>query len=152
MLCKSLIHPHFDYACVFWYPLVSKKIKKKIQVTQNKCICFYIKLNSTHHMGAKEFKQINWSPTKEKVEQRVHANIFKYWKGTLPFCVNVLFFRSRNIYKTRSHMAFEMPLRRSNLVQKSVSFMGPSIWNKLSNDLNISNTATSFTHNYKKLI
>ena len=49
-------------------------------------------------------------------------------------------------------MAFEIPLRRSNLVQKSVSFMGPSIWNKLSNDLNISNTATSVTHNYKKLI
>ena len=47
-------------------------------------------------------------------------------------------------------MASEIPLRKSNLGQNSISFMWPSIWNKLSNDLKIINTATSFTHNYKK--
>ena len=30
--------------------------------------------------------------------------------------------------------------------------MGPSVWMKLNNDLNVLNTATSFTHNYKKLV
>ena len=49
-------------------------------------------------------------------------------------------------------MALEIPLRKSNLGQKSISLMGPSIWNNLSNDLKILNTATSFTHNYKKLV
>ena len=49
-------------------------------------------------------------------------------------------------------MAFEIPLRKSNGSQKSISFMGPSFRKKLSNDLNIFNTATSFTHNYKKFI
>ena len=77
-LCNFLIQPHFDFACVSWCPLVSKKIRKKIQVTQNKCICFCLKLNSRHHIGAKEFKEINWLPTKERVEQRVATNIFKY--------------------------------------------------------------------------
>ena len=43
-------------------------------------------------------------------------------------------------------MAFEMPLRKINLGQKSISFMGPSIWNKLSNELKNLNPATSFTH------
>ena len=43
-------------------------------------------------------------------------------------------------------MTSEIPLRKSNLAQKSISFMGPSIWNKLSNDLKILNTATSFDH------
>ena len=65
--------------------------------------------------------------------------------------INELFLPSTNIYKTRSHMALEIPLRKSNLGQKSISFMGPSIWNKLSNDLKILNTATFFTLNYKKL-
>ena len=32
-----------------WYPLVSKKIRNKIQVAQNRCICFFLKLNSRHH-------------------------------------------------------------------------------------------------------
>ena len=30
--------------------------------------------------------------------------------------------------------------------------MGLPIWNKLNNDLKISNTATSFTHNHKNLL
>ena len=42
-------------------------------------------------------------------------------------------------------MALEIPLRKSNLGQTSISFMGPSIWNKSSSDLKILNTATSFT-------
>ena len=49
-------------------------------------------------------------------------------------------------------MALEIPLRKSNLGQKSMSFMGPYIRNELSSDLKILNTATSFTRNYKKLV
>ena len=56
------------------------------------------------------------------------------------------------MYNTRSHMALEIPLRKSNLGQKSISFMGPWIRNKLSNDLKNLNSESSFTHNYKKLL
>ena len=94
---------------------------------------------------------MNWLPTKERVEQRVATNVSEYWKGTSSFYVNELFVLSRNIYETRSHMASEIHLRKSNLDQKSISFMGSSIWNKSSNDLKILNTATSFTH-CKKLV
>ena len=101
---------------------------------------------------AKELQEINCLPTKERVEQRVTTNIFKYWKGTSPFYVNKLFVPSRNVYQTRSHMALGIPLRKSNLGQKSISFMGPSISNKLRNNLKILDTAASFTHNYKNLV
>ena len=118
LLRNSLFQPHF--LCVSWYPFVSQKIRKKILVTQNKCILFCIKLISRQHIGAKEFKEINWLPTKERVEPPVVTKFFKYWKGTSPFCVNVLFVPCRNLYKTRSHMALEIPLRKSNLGQKSI--------------------------------
>ena len=134
LLCNSLIQPHFDYECVSWYPLVSKKIRNKIQVTQNKRIRFCLK------------------ERKERVEQRVATNVFKYWNGTSPFYKNELFVSSRNIYKTRSHMALEIPLSKSNLSQKSISFMGPSIWNKLSNDLKNLDPAALFAYNCKKLV
>ena len=49
-------------------------------------------------------------------------------------------------------MPLEIPLRKNNLGQKSISFMAISTWNKLRNNLKILNTATSFTHNYKKLV
>ena len=121
-----------------------------MQATRNRYIRFSLKLNSRHHIEVKEFKEKNWLLTKERVEQRVATIVFKYWKRTSPFYVNELFVPSRNIYKTRLNMAFEMPLRKSNLGQKSMSFMAPSIWKKLSNDLKILNTATSFTH--RKLV
>ena len=95
---------------------------------------------------------MNCLPTKERVKQRFAIKTFKHWKVTLPFCVNELFVPSRNTYKTRSHMAFQILLIKSSLGQKSISFLGPSIWNKLSNDLKILNTPTSFTHNYKKVV
>ena len=66
------------------YPLASKKIGKKTQVTQNRCICFCIKLNSRHYTEVKELKEINWTPTKESVEQHIATNIFKYWKRASP--------------------------------------------------------------------
>ena len=46
----------------------------------------------------------------------------------------------------------EISLKNSKLGQRSISFIGPSIWNKLSNDLKFLNTTTSFTHKHKKLI
>ena len=49
-------------------------------------------------------------------------------------------------------MALEIPLRQSNLGQKSISFRGSSIWNKLRNNLTLLNTATSIIHKDKKLV
>ena len=44
MLCNALIQSHFDYECTGWYPNLTKKTKKKIQITQNKCnVLDYIK-------------------------------------------------------------------------------------------------------------
>ena len=65
--CNYIIPIHFDYACISWYPLVSQKMKKKIQITENKCIRFCSKLNSRQHIEPKEFKEINWLTTKERV-------------------------------------------------------------------------------------
>ena len=49
-------------------------------------------------------------------------------------------------------MALEIPMRNNNLVQKSISFIGPPVWNKLSNDQKLLNNATSFTQDYQKLV
>ena len=62
----------------FVYPLVSQKIRQKMQFNQNKCIRFSLKLNSRHQVGAKKFEEINWLPTNKRVEKRVTINIFKY--------------------------------------------------------------------------
>ena len=96
LLLNALIQPHFDYACTSWYPMLNKRLSKKIQAAQNKCIRFYLNLKNTAHIGATEFKAINWLPTKNRMDQfssvhfhfkiPLHTNAIKiittYYKAT----------------------------------------------------------------------
>ena len=46
-LCNILIQPHFDYASSARYTHLSKKLKNKIQSSQNKCIRFFLLLDKS---------------------------------------------------------------------------------------------------------
>ena len=60
LLCNGIIQPHFDYACSAWYPNLTQKLKKKLQVMQNKCIRFCLQLDKMSAISHKEFKDLNW--------------------------------------------------------------------------------------------
>ena len=57
LLCNAIIQPHFDYACLTWYSGLTKALKNKIQVMQNKCIRFCLSLRNLDHIGIKEFEK-----------------------------------------------------------------------------------------------
>ena len=61
ILCKALIQPCFDCACAAWYPNLNT-YKNKLQVLQNKCICFCLQLDSGKHTETEHFDKINWLP------------------------------------------------------------------------------------------
>ena len=84
LLCNALIQPHYEYACSAWYPSLSKRLLKKIQISQNKCIRYCLKLDNRSHVGIAEFKRLNWLPTKERVYQCICVNIFKFFSDMSP--------------------------------------------------------------------
>ena len=88
LLCNALIQPHFDYACSAWYPNLSKKLKNRIQTSQNKCICFCLQLDKMSHISQKEFETINWLPIKERHNQCVNSIVFKYFDNQCPHYLN----------------------------------------------------------------
>ena len=51
LLCNALIQPHYDYACPAWYPSLNKRLSKKIQASQNKCIRYCLNLDNRAHVG-----------------------------------------------------------------------------------------------------
>ena len=89
-----------------------------MQVGQNECISLCIKLNSKHHKGAKNSR--NKMATNIKRNECAATRVSKYGKGTSSVYVNEVFIPSRNTYKTRSHMALEVTLRKINLGQKRI--------------------------------
>ena len=73
MLCNTLMQPQFDYASTAWYPNLTEKTKKKIQIKGNKCIRFCLRLDKMQHISLTEFRSINWLPTKERVHQCING-------------------------------------------------------------------------------
>ena len=66
------------------FPLLGKRLTKRIQTAQNICIRFCLNLNNRTHIGIKEFKNINWLPTKERFKQCTTAKVFMYYENSAP--------------------------------------------------------------------
>ena len=132
LLCNALIQPHYDYACSAWYPSLNKRLSKKIQTSQNKCIRYCLNLDNRAHVGIDEFIKINWLPTKESVAQRIYVNIFKFFNKMSPQYMWEIFHPSHSRYNT--HMAtlkLDLPFQHSCSGQKTISYLGPKTWNNL---------------------
>ena len=120
LLLNALIQPHFDYACTAWYLGLNKRLSKKIQTAQNKCIRFFLNLKNTAHIGITEFKAINWLPTKNRIDQCVCVKIMKFFKGIAPAYSGETFHPvSQGRATRRSKFTLELPFRKGNAGQKA---------------------------------
>lgn len=142
---NAIIQPHFDYTCSSWYPLLSKRISKRIQSAQNKCIRFYLDLKNTAHIGTDEIKSINWLPVRNRMEQNISSNVFKFFKCKVPAYYGEIFHTAkRGPVTRRSKFKLDFPFRNSNMGQKIMSFLGPNIWNALPTELKSMNNLNTF--------
>ena len=91
MECDALMQPHFDYAWSAWYPNLNSKLKKKLQIMQNKCIRFCLKLDKMHLISEENFKTISWLPLNQRVQQSLNVTVFKYVNKACPYYMKKVF-------------------------------------------------------------
>ena len=115
---------------------LKKNLRLKLQKAQNRYIRFCLNLPRRSHIDPSHFRKINWLPV----------------NGIVPGYIHEMFKPSLCRYSTRSQMALDIPLRKTNTGQKILSFLGLKIWSKI--DLSIKNvrTSSSFVHAIKKNI
>ena len=120
LVCNALIQPHFDYVCSAWYPNFSKKLKDKLQVIQNKCIRFYLKLHSREHISNKSFHKLNWLPINQRFQQCVTSTVFKFVQNKCPAYMNEVFRPAENmrINTRNSFLKLNHPFRKTSTGQK----------------------------------
>jgi len=136
LLCNALIQPHFDYACQAWFPNLTKALSTKIQCAQNKCIRFCLKLNSHTHLDKQHFKEINWLPIPERINQRICVNVYKYFNHIAPTYMSDIFIPQQTQINTRNSMfRLKTQIKKSNMGQNSLSFLGPKLWNTLPDEI-----------------
>ena len=95
-----------------------------MQVTQNKCIHFCLKRNSRHHVGMREFREMNYLPTKEKVEQSASTKLFRYWKRNLLFSVSEVFPRPETDTKLDHIWLWKNLWKKVTYIERAFHFWG----------------------------
>ena len=152
LLCNTLIQPQFDYATTVWYPNFNKKLKNKIQTTQNKCVRFCLNLDKMTYMSQNEFERLNWHPITDIINQCVLSTTSKFVNDIgINYLNKVLQWATesnrtlRNDYRKLKH-----PFRKTAAGQNSLSFLGPSKWNKLPESTKNLNNINTFKYNFKK--
>ena len=154
--CNALIQLYFDYACTAWYPNLNKKLKNKIQTTQNKWLRFCLNLDKMADISQNVFKKLSWLPASDRIKQCILSTTFKFFNDIGPNYLNEAFQWAaesnrtlRNDYRKLKH-----PFPRTTACQNSLFFKDLSKWSKLPKKLESTknrNNINTFNHNSKKL-
>ena len=152
LLRNALIQPHFDYACSAWYPNLTKKLKNRIQTSQNKCIRFCLQLDKMTHISHKEFEILNWLPVNERFDQCIYSIVFKYVNNQCSNYLNEVFQTAseNNIHSRGSFLKLKCPFRKTKAGQMALSYIGPTIWSKTPDMLKGTNNLNTFKHSLKE--
>ena len=73
------------------------------------------------HINLSHFRNMKWFPVSDRVEYCIVNTVFKYWNGIVPGYIHEMFKLSLWSYSARSQMALDIPLRKTNKRQKSLS-------------------------------
>ena len=102
---------------------------------QSKCTRFCLRLDKMHYISLTEFKSINWLATLERVHQCINVITFKLVDKNCLFYLNEIFeFNWLHIVEETQETVlqnFKHPFCKTNTAQKTLSHIGPSLWNNL---------------------
>ena len=104
------------------------------------------------HISKKEFETINWLPIKKRYNQCVNSVAFKYFDSQCHHYLNEVFMKApesrsslRNTYQKH-----QQPFRKTNTGQNALSFIGPTLWNKVPEEVKRTINLNAFKDNLKK--
>ena len=119
-----------------------------MQIMQNKYICFCLKLSKMYCISG----IYNSLPTSKRVDQCMNTITYNFVNNTCPYDLNEIFeFPPHCRTGTRNNFAkLKNPFCKTNTGQKTISYIGPSIWNNLPDSIKKANSLNTFKHNIRK--
>lgn len=99
-LCTAIILCRFDYAWACWYEGLSKKLKDKLQIMQNKDIRFILDLPQRKRITVDHFEKLGFLNICKRVKKLCLNHIFNIFHNKCPEYLKYSFTRTvdtRNI-------------------------------------------------------
>ena len=112
LLASALIQWYFDYACSSWYAGLTKTLKNKLQVTQNKVVIFILDFGQRASVENKVLHKVNMVCDNDRVKQLRLNHVYNIAHGNAPHCMchNFIFVNQTHSYNTRAgHHNFVQP-------------------------------------------
>ena len=133
--------------------ILTKNLKIKFKLLRVNLFDFCLNLDKMAHMSQNEFEKLNWLPISDRINQYVLSTTFEFFNGIGANYLNEVFQWAaeskrnlRNEYRKLRH-----PFRETTAGQNSLSFLGPSKWNKLPESTKKFSNIHTFKYNLKKL-
>ena len=131
-LCSALIQCHLDYASCCWYEGISKKLKSKLQVAQNKIVRFILSLHCRHSVGFKEFRELDLLPIPMRVKQLRLNHVHNIVSQSCPSYLAFNFNKKNTTHSTRSgDSSFYVPSIKGGGESSTFYYNGIKDWNSL---------------------
>ena len=124
-------------------------MKKRLQISQNKCIRFCLNLGSRESIGLTKFRDINWLPVEERVKQCICTLIYKYLHNNVPEYIKDIFNAKTKTHNTRNPNLMIRPFCTTKKGEKAISYQGPKLWEGIPIDLKEKSNVASFKHEFK---
>ena len=143
-LCSSLILCHFDYSCSSWYSSLTKTLKRKLQIMQNKIVRFITNKDTRAHIGQSELDSLKLLNISDRVCQLKLNHVHKVFYNTAPSYMCNYLTRATDLHghNTRSsQLNFVVP-RVGSYAIDTFYYTAIKAWNQLPNNIkNLSDKA-----------
>ena len=127
----------------------AKGLRDKLQIVQNKCICFCLFLGNRYGIRYKLLRQINWLPGTERAKQFIAVMVYKFSNSLSPKYMGDIFIKSGNTKRTSftDESKLVLPFRKQHDYGKNCCFyFGANIWNNIDNVTKEVKACNNFKH------
>ena len=109
--------------------------------------------HSRSHIAYQDFVSMNWLPVAGRAKQMILCNVFNFFQNKCPSFIKEIFIpvEHHSMNTRSSYQKLVQPKRKTNAGLNSLSYAGPSYWNKLPARLKDPATLNSFKQSVKKL-
>ena len=99
-----------------------------------------------------EFLKLNWLNVHDRYLPFIVSDIFKFHNNQCPDYFNEVFcpVYDNEVATRCCNKKLKLPFRKSKLGMQSLSYVGPSTWNKLPNNLKTATSVNCFKPDIKK--
>ena len=151
-LCNALIMCHLDYCNASWYNSLSKSLKHKLQVCQNKVVRYVLNVGYRYHVGPEELCELNWLDTTHRAMQLQLGHVYDIFYDNSPNYLKCNFKKNSNChsYNTRSRQYNFFVPQVNSVSAKSFYYNSILQWNLLPNSIKGAESKQGFKSELKE--